>query len=417
MKRPSLLLLTANFPFGAGEEFLETEIMYLAQQFDVTIAPLSQHSDLDNRRSLPAGVVVHTNVFDTLPVGAIKTLMWSLNHSGDAAKVIQIVLRECRRLRCRPTLLRELLRFITLGMRLSDILADIYTLQKVDIVYSYWLSAGALAGALLRKRGVARLAISRAHGGDLYHERSSLGLLPGQAPTVSRLDKIFCISKHGFDYLAERYPHLRHKIELSRLGVRPAPVRNKPSQGDRLHVVSCAYLSPVKRIDLLVKALAQCKIPVTWTHLGGGKLESEIRALAEALPDNVKWQITGPVSNGRILQFYQENPVDLFINVSASEGLPVSIMEALSYGIPVAATDVGGNNELVFPSKNGVLWPADVTPRDICQTLLDFSRLSPSQRQALREAAWQTWADHVNADVQYPHFMEYLLSLIKQRKL
>ncbi|NCO54621.1 MAG: glycosyltransferase, partial [Bacteroidetes bacterium] len=39
--------------------------------------------------------------------------------------------------------------------------------------------------------------------------------------------------------------------------------------------------------------------------------------------------------------------VDLFINVSESEGIPVSIMEALSAGIPVIATNVGGTNEIV----------------------------------------------------------------------
>ena len=40
-------------------------------------------------------------------------------------------------------------------------------------------------------------------------------------------------------------------------------------------------------------------------------------------------------------------PVDLFLTVSANEGIPVSIMEAQSFGIPVIATDVGGISEIV----------------------------------------------------------------------
>ena len=39
--------------------------------------------------------------------------------------------------------------------------------------------------------------------------------------------------------------------------------------------------------------------------------------------------------------------IDLFINTSSSEGVPVSIMEALSVGIPIIATDVGGTKEIV----------------------------------------------------------------------
>ncbi|RUA17742.1 MAG: hypothetical protein DSY55_01565 [Clostridia bacterium] len=412
MKRPSLLLLTSSFPFGAGEEFLETEISYLAQRFDVTIAPLSQHLDFDKQRSLPAGVDVRPDILAMLPVGKKKTLQWLLRRPESAANVIQILLHECLHVRCRPALLRALLRFITLGIRLSDVLGQFIGSQPVDIVYSYWLSAGAFAAGQLKKKGVARIAISRAHRGDLYHERSAIGYLPGQAPTLMHLDKIFCISEHGADYLRKRYPNHRHKIELSRLGVRPASVKNTPSQDKRLHLVSCAYLSSVKRIDLVVNALAQCEIPVTWTHLGGGKLESEIRTAAEKLPHNIQWRITGSVPNWKILQFYQENPVDLFINVSASEGLPVSIMEAMSYSIPVAATDVGGNRELVSSGQGGILLPADITPPFIARTLTDFYKLPSSQKQQMRQAAWQTWHDTVNAEVQYPKFVHRLSVLI-----
>ena len=285
--------------------------------------------------------------------------------------------------------------------------------QRVDIIYSYWLFAGALAAAWLRKDGFAQIAISRAHGGDLYHDRSPLGYLSGQHPAIARLNKIFCISQHGVDYLKKHHPNAQHKIELSRLGVQPAPVKNALSVDNRLHLVSCAYLSPVKRIDLLVKALDRCQIPVTWTHLGGGKLEDEIRQMAAGLPENIHWHITGPIPNQEILQFYQEHPVDLFINVSASEGLPVSIMEAMSYGIPVAATDVGGSKELVISGQSGILLPADITPELTAQTITDFYQLPDPQKQAMRQTAWQTWHERVNAETQYPAFVEHLLSLIQ----
>ena len=144
---------------------------------------------------------------------------------------------------------------------------------------------------------------------------------------------------------------------------------------------------------------------------GGRQAEEAIRQQAGALPVNIRWQITGHLSNSEILRFYRENPVDLFVNVSASEGLPVSMMEAMSYGIPVAATDVGGVSELVQPGQNGFLWAVDVTPPVIAQTLTDFFHTPSSRKWALREAAWQTWHEMVNAEVQYPAFVKFLHSL------
>ena len=48
-----------------------------------------------------------------------------------------------------------------------------------------------------------------------------------------------------------------------------------------------------------------------------------------------------------LVDWYRRNRVDLFISLSSSEGLPVSMMEAISFGIPILATDVGGVSEIV----------------------------------------------------------------------
>jgi len=402
-----LLLLTTRFPYGQGEEFLATELPYLTQAFSVILVPKTPVSESSDHRQLPAGVTVRPDIANGVFGGAQRTSRWLLRNPRASGQLLSQVLRGKDRRGLHPQYWDRL----AAGIRFGDALADAFSGEPVDVAYSYWLLASALAGVVVRDRLIAKIAVSRAHGGDLYHERSAVGFLPGQAQMVAGLDRIYCISDHGASYLRQRYPEHSHKIEVSRLGVPPAPVRNQPSQDGRLHLVSCAYLTPVKRIHLLVEALAQCEIPVTWTHLGGGRLEDAIREQAGSLPDNIRWQITGPLSNAEILRFYQEHPVDLFVNVSASEGLPVSMMEAMSYGIPVAATDVGGVSELVQPEVNGFLWPADVTPRAIADTLADFHRLSTSRKQALREAAWQTWQNTVNADVQYPDFVNRLLTL------
>ena len=63
----------------------------------------------------------------------------------------------------------------------------------------------------------------------------------------------------------------------------------------------------------------------------------------------------GTVDNSVILDYYGHHQVDCLISVSESEGIPVSMMEAISYGIPVLATDVGGVSEIVTPQTGRLI--------------------------------------------------------------
>jgi glycosyltransferase involved in cell wall biosynthesis len=64
----------------------------------------------------------------------------------------------------------------------------------------------------------------------------------------------------------------------------------------------------------------------------------------------------------------------------------MSIMEVLSLGIPVMATNVGGNGEIVT-DKVGKLLPADPRPEEIAARLTAYYRLSAEEKNAIRENA------------------------------
>jgi glycosyltransferase involved in cell wall biosynthesis len=97
-------------------------------------------------------------------------------------------------------------------------------------------------------------------------------------------------------------------------------------------------------------------------------------------------KLNGFVDNKNLIKFYQSQPVDLFLNVSASEGLPVSIMEALSFGIPVIATDVGGTSELVN-ENNGQLIPANFDINELAYSIECMLKLDPLDLELLRKNA------------------------------
>jgi len=70
---------------------------------------------------------------------------------------------------------------------------------------------------------------------------------------------------------------------------------------------------------------------------------------------------------------------DAYVMSSAWEGLPMVLLEAASMGLPIVATDVGGNREIVFNGKNGFLVPAK-NSEELANAMLNLMRLSPEDR-------------------------------------
>lgn len=408
-----LVLLTARFPFDKGEEFLETEVPYLAQYFDLDIIPLTR-VDHSFQRPLPTNVTVHNEAHKTIVNAGnsiVQKSIWILKHQPLALiDIFALLVHELSPIFSKTKLVKKILGIALHAAIIKSVLKQSYTSKPTPIFYSYWLTYGALALAQWKKNDSSIFVISRTHRGDLYAERSPDNYLIAQEYIIQHLDKTICISEHGANYLRQRYPLIHNQIFVSRLGVAQAPSINTPSNDGRLHIVTCSYLSAVKRVSLLIEALMQCDFPVTWTHLGGGELENKLISDASQLPVSIQWKFTGLLPNQDILKFYQEHPIDIFVNVSSSEGLPVSIMEAMSYGIPVAATNVGGTSEIVHHEQNGFLWNENVTPSSIFATLSILFSLSREQKDTMRSVAWHSWHDKVNAQIQYTEFAKWLIS-------
>jgi len=96
--------------------------------------------------------------------------------------------------------------------------------------------------------------------------------------------------------------------------------------------------------------------------------------------------------------------------VSETEGLPVTIMEAMSSGIPIIATDVGGTAELVNNDCCKLLSPC-VTSEELSDELKEF--YIRQDKDMLRFNAKNQWENLVNAEKNYTEFAEFLVSLCK----
>ena len=89
------------------------------------------------------------------------------------------------------------------------------------------------------------------------------------------------------------------------------------------------------------------------------------------LNDNIFVDFKGRVPNEEIFKFYKNQCVDAFINLSKHEGLPVSVIEAMSYGIPAIATNVGATSELVN-SENGLLLDEEFQISELTKSILNL---------------------------------------------
>ena len=237
---------------------------------------------------------------------------------------------------------------------------------KETTIYTYWLDASAHGIATHPRRRQLAGQVSRAHGFDVYEAAHRPPYLPFRRDTISGPDVIFAVSEHGRAHLAHGYPEFEG-FRVARLGVRdPGPLGLLPT-GQTVRVVSCSFVRPVKRLPLLIDAIARLvesrpKLSVEWHHIGDGPKLSELRKLASRTLAHNSFFMHGRLSNDEVHQFYRSHPVDAFVNVSASEGVPVSIMEAQSYGIPVIATAVGGTGEIVN-LKTASSWTATRRPK------------------------------------------------------
>ena len=126
--------------------------------------------------------------------------------------------------------------------------------------------------------------------------------------------------------------------------------------------------------------------------------------------------LIGYFKNEKVLEFYETNPVDLFISVSSSEGIPVSIMEAVSRGIPSVATNVGGTSELITPELGGSwLLPPKVSPEDIANLLTLIKRQEWHITE--RDKAFYLWENRFDATKNYSIFAKWLIGFQESKTI
>lgn len=129
----------------------------------------------------------------------------------------------------------------------------------------------------------------------------------------------------------------------------------------KVRILFIGRLIPRKGFHRVVRALPAVReataVPFEVEVVGTGAHRPELDALAEELGVSDLIRYVGLVPYGQLEKSYQY--ADVFVLTSLSEGMPSVILEAMGCGLPVIASDVGGNNEIVHEGENGYLIKGD----------------------------------------------------------
>lgn len=403
----NLILFTADFPFGSGETFLETEITFLSKGFDA-VHIISANTQNEQTRILPENCSFERIDLSLSGAQKVQSLAGIFSQLYRAEKKL---LNEKYGLKMtsgiRKTMLISWFRAKLVVAKAESILQSA---KKEDelLFYSYWSDDVAIGLGMLQNKYPKIRTFSRIHRWDVYFEESAFSYLPYRTFLVNSISKIVSISQDGIDYVNRtwRTEHIE-KLVLSRLGVgNRVPFRL--AENERFTLVSCSNLIPVKRVDLLARALVELvDVPINWIHFGDGVERQKIEKILENRSEKLQVDFMGRVPNNEIYRYYAENKPDLFINVSSSEGVPVSIMEAMSFGIPVLATDAGGNNEIVT-NENGELLPLTISIHELADKIKHFIQLNQEQKELFQQKSFETWKEKYNSETNYNSFVEII---------
>jgi hypothetical protein len=408
MKKSVLII----FPGEIDNIFFINEIRYAKQNFDRVIAFVYKDNK-DNYDVIASKYDIEYVVIDVFSAKSLLnvTKVLSSENRAEFSHELKLVYRQKDKWSIKIKKIGYVLFHCFFALQCYREFLKLKLFDYDIYLYSYWMSRGATACSYIKNRCNVKAFVTRAHRYDLYEERNSLNFLPFRKYIWESVDSISFISEHGREYYKNKYKVIDEKLKLSYLGVRSnEKYRKKVDHKNRIDIVSCSNVIEVKRLDLIIEFLSKLTIDFHWYHIGDGELLNKITKLAKIKLSPGTYEFIGRLDNEKIVPFYFNHDIDYFINLSDSEGLPVSIMEAFSIGIPAIARPVGGIRELV-DEETGFLLDADITNDNAFSQAREFIYMrlkEPKRYQVFSENAFLKWKNFFERDKNYSDFYNYL---------
>lgn len=230
-------------------------------------------------------------------------------------------------------------------------------LKKINTIHAQFASQAAIVAFFIKKR-FKKDYFFTFHAHDIYFNNKWFPLL------VNESIFSFSISEFNIRYITNNYKKIdKDKIKLARLGVYlPEKVDTKKQQVDKWVIGFMSNLEEKKGIPFLLEAFKiiheQNPQKYELQIAGDGEYMTVIKQFIENNNLNNSIKILGRIRDQEKIDFYRQ--IDLFVLPSIRtkndmDGIPVVIMEAISYAKPVISTNISGIPEICLDKYDGFL--------------------------------------------------------------
>lgn len=404
MSKPDLILFTNHFPIKntVKESWLVSEMAVTYDCYNkIIIVPFNSETDYID---LPKNCEV---------LNISKSTGVKLSFS-EIVSVLRIVFSDFFRLQ-KNFLFYRLFRYnFALIKKYYKDAKFVYekTKEKLDpsrktVLYAYWADNLATCASIIKSFDPKYKIATRGHGFEIFEEQTKYGVILFRKFQLKYVDKIFADSKKGYERLLQRNPDHAKQLNYSYVGTNENGV--SPFNTGENVIVSCAFIRRLKGVEFIPEVLMHVKSKVKWIHIGGGELMNEIEQKCKSLPSNVNVTLLGSLNAEQVIEFYKSHNISLFLSLSEREGLPVTLMEAISFGIPIAATDVGGCKEIIN-ENTGFLIPEKFDQKKLANELDEFFK-SEKNTETFRKKVKQYWKENFYSENNYKKFARQLQEL------
>jgi len=271
-------------------------------------------------------------------------------------------------------------------------LAAVAAQWKADHIHCHW--AGTTATMAMLASGLSGIPWSlTAHRWDIVENN----LLAAKVRSASF---VRFISEDGLKMAQALGAKCADHVRVLHMGV-AVPARVQRRYGPRPVVLCPARLVEVKGHRFLLEAwqiLQRRGLDSELWLAGQGELRPQLERLSSTLGLTGSVKFLGAIPHSQLLKMYEEGAVTAVILASIDlgnglhEGVPVALIEAMSYSIPVVATPTGGTVELVLPGSGLLVPPADPAAlADAIQSLLEDAGLREQLGEAGRQRVLEDW--------------------------
>jgi colanic acid/amylovoran biosynthesis glycosyltransferase len=411
----NLFVICNDYPFGIGEPYFENEMIVNENKFTkiYIIIPEYNIEGKTTQFYLPANAEVISLKISS-GISKPKAFLKALTSRDFYSEIITILFTYKKSISI--SRLKTLVNYYAKSAVFIDnfISAVEGKINKGDILYTYWCTEYTYGITQLMDKFSVK-AVTRMHGWDVYYERSINNYLPLRPAIFNKLNHAFTVSQNGTEYLLKKTSYIyKDKIKPAYLGTLPTYFIDTP-KGKDLHIVSLSNIVEVKQLHKIAGALALIDdVHIIWTHIGGGQgFDIFINEVKNKLKEktNIRFELIGAKHKTEVYELLENSGYHCLVNTSDYEGLPVSFMEALSFGIPIIAPNVGGIPEIVAHGINGFLTEIKPQSQAVANAIKQMANLNAEEYSAMRINAYKVWETKFNAEKNYAEFALQLSNL------